>query len=380
MSDRPAVRQPRRRSGLLRVGRFYGVPLYFSVSWLVIALLLTVSYGPLIRQVVPTAGSVSSYVAASVFAVVFALCVLAHELGHTAISLALKRPVRRVVIFLLGGVSEIEHEPDRPRDEFFVSVAGPLVSLALGGVAAAARLLVGSTNLPGVVLTLLMWGNLVVAAFNLLPGLPLDGGRLLRALVWTLARARLNATRISAWGGRVISVVVAVSGILVNRDAYGITPGLITLVLAAYLWVGAGQSLRLAEVLDRAPSLSLPALLRPGLLVPPDVSIAEALRRAHEGNVGGLVVVDTADRPEAIVDERKLSAVPMQQRPWTAVSTVARPLDQGLVLPVNLSGTELLDAVRATPASEYLVVDAGGAPAGILSAADLASALRLRPA
>ncbi len=380
MSDPPAARQPHRRSGLFRVGRFYGVPLYFSASWLIIALLLTLSYGSLIKTVVPGTSRTTSYLAALAFAIVFALCVLAHELGHTAVSLALGRPVRRVVIFLLGGVSEIEHEPDRPRDEFLVSVAGPLVSLALGGVAAAGRLATDYYSVPGVVLTLLMWGNLVVAGFNLLPGLPLDGGRLLRALVWTVARSRLNATRISAWGGRVIAVVVAVSGILVDRSQYGITPGLITLVLAAYLWVGAGQSLRLAEVLDRAPALHLAALLRPGLLVPSDVSVAEALRRANEGRVGGLVLVDAADRPSAIVEERRISAVPMQQRAWTAVSTVARPLDQGLVLPVDLSGTALLDAVRATPASEYLVVDARGAPAGILSAADLAGALRLRSA
>jgi CBS domain-containing protein len=288
--------------------------------------------------------------------------------------------VRRVVIFLLGGVSEIEHEPDRPRDEFLVSVAGPLVSLALGGVAAAGRAVVGADNLPGVVLSLLMWGNLVVAAFNLLPGLPLDGGRLLRALVWSVARSRLNATRVSAWGGRVIAVVVAISGIVVNRDSYGFTPGLISLVLAAYLWVGASQSLRLAEVLDRAPSVRLASLLRPGLLVPADLSVAEALRRAQEGHVGGLVVVDSGDRPSAIVEERRISAVPLPQRPWTAVSTVARPLDGGLILPVDLSGPALLDAVRATPASEYLVVDSAGAPAGILTMADLAGALRLRPA
>jgi CBS domain-containing protein len=225
-----------------------------------------------------------------------------------------------------------------------------------------------------------MWGNLVVAAFNLLPGLPLDGGRLLRALVWSVARSRLSATRISAWCGRVIAVVVAGSGIIVNRDTFGVTPTLITLVLAAYLWVGAGQSLRLAEVLDRAPSLSLATLLRPGLLVRSDVSVAEALRRAQDENVGGLVVVDASDHPSAIVDERQISAVPVPQRPWTAVSAVARPLADGMVLPVDLSGTALLDAVRATPASEYLVVDARGTPAGILSTADLASALRLRPA
>jgi Zn-dependent protease/CBS domain-containing protein len=364
----------------VRVGRFFGVPLYFSASWLIIAVLLTVSYGPLIRQVVPGVSASAAYLAAVGFAVVFALCVLAHELGHTAVSLALGRPVRRVVIFLLGGVSEIEREPDRARDEFLVAVAGPVVSLLLGGVAALGYWLLRVDTLPGALCTLLMWGNVVVAAFNALPGLPLDGGRVLRALVWAVARSRLSATRISAWAGRAISVVVAVAGLMVNRGSYGITPGLVTIVLAAYLWVGAGQSLRLAEVLDRAPSLHLSSLLRPGVLVSADVSVAEALRRVHEAQAGGLVVVDSADRPSAIVEERRISAVPMPQRPWTSVTTVARPLEQGLILPANLSGPALLDAVRASPASEYLVVDDTGSPAGILAAADLATALQVRPA
>jgi CBS domain containing-hemolysin-like protein len=116
--------------------------------------------------------------------------------------------------------------------------------------------------------------------------------------------------------------------------------------------------------------------LRPGLLVPSDLSVAEALRRAWSGNARGLVLVDAADRPAAIVDEAKIGSVPVDRRPWTALSTVARPLEPGLMLPVHLSGTDLLDAVRATPAHEYLVVNEDGSPAGILAAADLAAALK----
>jgi hypothetical protein len=88
------------------------------------------------------------------------------------------------------------------------------------------------------------------------------------------------------------------------------------------------------------------------------------------------VLVDAQDRPAAIVDEARIATVPPERRDWTGVRTVARPLEHGLVLPVGLDGTALLDAVRATPATEYLVVDAAGTPAGILSTADLAAALR----
>ncbi len=121
---------------MLPVGRFFGVPIYFAPSWLLVAALLTVYYAPIVHDAVPDVSASTSYLLAATFAVLFALCVLAHELGHTAVSLALGNPVRRVVIFLLGGVSEIERDPDRPRDEFLVAAAGPLVSLLITGAAA----------------------------------------------------------------------------------------------------------------------------------------------------------------------------------------------------------------------------------------------------
>src|SRR5580704_16213975 len=101
----------RRPARMLAVGRFFGVPIYFAPSWLIIAALLTVYYAPIIEGVAPSISSGTAHLLAFAFAVLFALCVLAHELGHTAVSLALGLPVRRVVIFLLGGVSEIERDP-----------------------------------------------------------------------------------------------------------------------------------------------------------------------------------------------------------------------------------------------------------------------------
>jgi Zn-dependent protease len=361
---------------MVPVGRFFGVPIYFAPSWLLIAGLLTVYYAPIVRDVVPDIGSGSSYGVAFLFAVLFALCVLAHELGHTAVSLALGQPVRQVVIFLLGGVSEIERDPERPRDEFLVAAAGPFVSVLLTGLSLLGMQFVDTHTVLGVLIGLLFWSNLVVSAFNLLPGLPLDGGRLLRAGVWTVGRSRLRGTQVAAWSGRAVAILVAVSGLLADRTSWGLTAGFFGLLLAAYLWFGATQSLRVGELLDRVPHVHLQRLLRPGLLVPSDLSVAEALRRAWSGNARGLVLVDSSDRPAAIVDEAKIGSIPFDRRPWTALSAVARPLEPGLMLPVNLSGTELLDAVRATPAHEYLVVNEDGSPAGILAAADLAAALK----
>lgn len=370
--NRPAPRQRQ----LLRVGRFFSVPIYFAPSWVIIAALLTVYYAPVVADSVPGISASSAYLLALGFAVLFALCVLAHELGHTAVSLLLGNPVRRVVIFLLGGISEIERDADRPRDELLVSLAGPVVSLAVTAGCFGGYLAVEPRSMPGVMLLLLFWSNLVVAAFNLLPGLPLDGGRVFRAVVWAASGNRLTGTKFAAWSGRVVAVAVALSGLVLDRGTWGIGAGILGIALGAYMWFGAGQTLRVAQLMARVPAVSIDRLLRPGLLVPWDVSVAEALRRAWSGNARGLVVVDASDEPKAIVDEAQISAVPPERRPWTSLTAVSRPLEPGLVLPVHLSGEALLDAVRATPAHEYLVVNPDGSPAGILAAADLAAALQ----
>lgn len=363
------------RLRLLAVGRFFGVPVYFAPSWLIIAALLTYYYGPIVEHAVPGVSSSSAYLVAFVYAVIFALCVLAHEVGHTAVSLLLGKPVKRIVIFLLGGVSEIEREPDRPRDEFLIAAAGPLVSAVITGGLALGYAGLDHHTMPGVLVLLLFWGNLIVVVFNLLPGLPLDGGRLLRSLVWALAKSRLAGTRAGAWAGRVVAVGVLVTSPLLNDGALGFSAGLVSVLLALYLWFGAGQSLKIAEVIDRLPRVDLEALLRPGLLVSPDLSIAEALSRMWQGSARGLVLVDARDQPSAIVDEAQVNAVALERRPWVQLRAVSRPLEAGMVLRRGLSGEALLDAVRETPASEYLVVDDDGAPAGILATADLAAVL-----
>jgi Zn-dependent protease/CBS domain-containing protein len=366
---------------LLHVGGFRGVPVYFAPSWVLIATLITITYNGVIYDLVDGISHSTAYVAAFGFAVLLALSVLAHELGHTAVSLAVGKPVQRVVIFLLGGVSEIDGEIERARDELLIAVAGPLVSLGLAGASGLAHSLVPGGSVAAVLLSLMAWSNLVVAVFNLLPGLPLDGGRALRAAVWRLTRSWMTGTRIAAWGGRVIAVLVAGAAVALDVDGVnrGVGTGVFGVAVGAFIWIGATQALRFAEMQNRLPLLSTRSLLRQGLLVQADVPVAEALRRAEQSNARGLVVIDAAEQPRAIVDEIRLGALPADRRPWVTVSEVARPLEPGMVLSIALSGERLLDALRGTPAREYLVVHEDGSLAGILSATDLVAELT-RPA
>ena len=365
----------------LPVGRFFGVPLFLSPSWLLIAAIITFTYAGLVDETVDDISPAGSYAVAFGFAVLLAISLLLHELGHTAVSLALGMPVRRVVIFLLGGVSEIEEEPAEPGQEYLVAVAGPLVSLVLAAGSACLLPLADRGGVARTVIFLLVWSNLAVAIFNLLPGLPLDGGRLVRAAVWRVTRDRLTGTRAAAWGGRGVAVLVLGGAVLTVRPegVTGIGNVLLASLLAAFIWVGATQSLTAATVSARMPRIRIAELARPTLTVPPDLSVAEALRRAWTTGVRALVVVDSDGAPRALVSEAHVVAVPEPRRPWTTVADVARPLEPGLVLADSLSGEQVVEAFRATPASEYLVVGRDGRTVGVLSAADVAGILQGRP-
>jgi Zn-dependent protease len=376
VTQQPARRAARPGSTSGALFRVVGVPVVVSPSWLLIGLLLSAVYGPVLQDAAPRISTPTAYLAAVAYAVAFGACVLAHEIGHTLVSIALGHPVRRIVLFALGGVSEIDSEPERPRDELLIAAAGPLVSLLIAGLAAAGWSAAPGGTLLAALLALLFWSNLVLALFNLLPGLPLDGGRLLRAAVCAFGVRPVPATRVAAWSGRLVAVGLFVSGVLLDRTTAGLAAAVFTAALAAYLWYAAGRAQRVAELLSSVPDIRLTDLLRPGMFVPQDVTVAEAFARAWNAQARGVVLVDRADRPVAIVDEARAGAVPLEQRPWTPVTAVARPLEPGLTLPDDLDGPALLRRIQTTPAREYLVVHRDGRAAGILSAADVARHLR----
>jgi hypothetical protein len=215
--------------------------------------------------------------------------------------------------------------------------------------------------------------------FNLLPGLPLDGGRVLRAVVWRVTGDGQRASLLSAWAGRVVAVVVVpvlLLGVLpaVRESTADGTDVVFTLLVALFVYGGATASLRQAQVAAKLPGVSARLLARPALGVPADLPLAEAVRRARAVGARGLVVVDRADQPEGVVSEAAVIATPEQRRPWITVSALSRRVDAAMLLDAELRGEELLDAMRAAPAPEYVVRDAQG-HLGVLLAADVVRAV-----
>ena len=355
----------------IRIGRPFGIPVFISPYWFLIVGLFVFLYARGLFQSVP---GTLRYPVALVAVVLLYASVLVHELSHSLVARGFGLPVRRILLYPLGGFSEIEQEPPTPGREFLVSAAGPAISLAL---AAGAYALTRAVQDGGVVRDLvvqLFWANLLVGVFNLLPGLPLDGGRMLRAGVWKVTGRPGQATVVAAWAGRVLALAVLVVPLaLYARRGGGIQLFNVAwlAVIAAFMWTGAGQALRATRVRERLPALQARALARRAIAIPANLPLAEAIRRADAAQARALVVVDHEDRPIAIVNETAVMATPPQRRPWIEAGSLARTIDPGLVLSADLSGMALIDAVRRTPASEYLLVEQTGQVFGVLATADL---------
>ncbi|MFJ8595889.1 site-2 protease family protein [Streptomyces sp. NPDC093598] len=377
----PAPQRPEPRGGLL-MGRPFGVPVYVAPSWFLVAALITWVFGGQLERVLPELGA-ARYLVSLFFAVAFYASVLVHELAHTVAALRFKLPVRRIQLQFFGGVSEIEKEAETPGREFVLAFVGPLLSLVLAGVFYAAVQTVEPGTVPGVLLAGLMISNLIVAAFNLLPGLPLDGGRMLRAVVWKLTGKPMTGTIAAAWVGRALAVSVLIGlPLLTQSGALGtdavdnvgmdtVLDALLAAILAAIIWTGAGNSLRMARLREHLPELRARTLTRRAVPVETDTPLSEALRRANAAGARALVVVDADGKPLSLVREAAIVGVPEHRRPWVAVSGLAQDLTDGMRVSAELSGEELLDALRATPATEYLVVEETGEIYGVLSAADV---------
>jgi Zn-dependent protease len=375
VSEQPP-QQPSRLAAGIPAGKIFGVPLVVSPMWIVLVVLGTLVAPSVIRQNVHV-GTVGSYVVALALILLVYAAVLAHEASHVLVAKALGLRVGRVVLQLLGAVSEVLDEPQTPAREYLVAAVGPLTSVLLAGVAAAIGGTFPEHSIGWFLADSTATINGVVAVFNLLPGMPLDGGRLLRAALWHLTGDPMRGLLIAGWVGRGVGAATAVAGAVELRLAQGDeVSGIYLFAVALMVWTNASWSIVQARRGAAIPRLEMSSLVRPALTVEAQLPLAEAVRRARDIGARALVVVDGRDRWSGIVSEAAVQATPTERQPWMSVSDLARPVEAGLVLSPGLSGEDLMNAMQQTPATEYLVAGADGALQGVLARTDLIAVLR----
>ena len=378
MSDDRGPRGPvRRPPGTLQVGSIAGSPVLISRSWFLIAGLIAVMVAPAVERVEPGLGGLK-YLAGLMLAVLLYLSVLVHEASHAVVAKRFGLPVSSITLHFLGGMTAIEGEPASPRQEFWISVVGPISSLVVAAAALGLRL-VTPGGLIGLAVGGVAYTNLLVGVINLVPGLPLDGGRVLKAAVWKVTGDTHRGTIVAAWGGRVVAVLALGYPVLTRRLLHQPVSAIDFIfagVIAMFLWSGATAALESAKVRSRLPYLVARDLARRTLTVPAELPLGEAVRRAQEVEAGSIVTVTSTGVPIGVVNEAALLSVPAERRAWVPVSSVTRTLDDGLRLPVGIGGEDLIRAISSRPAGEYLLLDADGSIFGVLSTADVDRAFR----
>lgn len=371
MSDRREELRER-PPGTFRIGQIAGIDVLVRSSWLLVAALISVLMADRIDEVAPGLGELR-YLAGLAFAVLLYLSVLLHEISHALVAKAFKMPVKSVTLHFLGGVTEITGESKTPWREFCISVVGPITSLSVAA-AAWGLTFVAPDGLLGFACEALALTNLIVGVLNLVPGMPLDGGRVLRAAVWGLTGNQVTGTLVAGWSGRVVAVLVlgypSVLSYFLDVEPT-IVDYLFAAIIAVFMWGGATQTIMAAKVRRKLPSIQARSLGRRALTIADDTPLSEAVRAARESEAGGIVVLDRRGHLFGVVNEESVLATPEERRPWLTVASVTRRLESGMTLPADLAGEALVRAMQQAPAPEYVLTEPDGSVYGVLTTHDV---------
>lgn len=320
-----------------------------------------------------------AYVAALATTLLFFASVLLHELSHSFVARRMGIGVSRITLFIFGGVAQVDEEPRTPRQELLISIAGPAMSVLLAAVFGAVAMLLRNrwgTTIPGLCLERVAQVNLVLAIFNMVPGFPLDGGRILRSLLWMGWSDRVRSTRVASVFGQMVGYALAGIGVLQG-------------VALASPWLGifyVGMGLLLASVargtyrrelvqaaLDATPvwHFAVPPELSFPLGTP--LSYAAPYLLARGGGMPVPVLLDS--QPVGILSRDPVAAIPPWQWTQLRVEDVMDTLREEMVLRTSQSASAALDRMQRENRSSLMLVDQWGNFGGIVTAASLHAAL-----
>ncbi|MEU7788926.1 site-2 protease family protein [Amycolatopsis sp. NPDC049159] len=359
---------PLGRPAGVRVGAHWSV-------LLIMALLAGLLAQSLLPEAVPGRSPAVYWTAGVLGAVLFLGSLLAHELGHALVARHRGLAVDRVTLWVLGGSTEMSDEPPTPWTAFAVAVAGPVTSLLAGaGFLGASLLLPG---IAGVTASWLGWTNLALAVFNLLPGAPLDGGRVLQAIVWRLTGDKRRAQATAARSGNVVGLLLAVAG-LVELLWFGGFAGLWLAGIGWFLAFSARAELAAGPAREVLGRIRLGEIMTPDPVTAPGwFTVRGFAEQAASARFRTFPVVSFDGRPLGVVSLARLGRVPEQVRASTRVEDVcARPPACLLAAP-ETPLSAVLGRIGNRPGQDLVLVVSDGVLAGVVSPADVARTLEL---
>jgi Zn-dependent protease/predicted transcriptional regulator len=362
-----------------RLGRIGGIEIRVDPSWTLIVLLVAYSLFLQFTQTYRALSDPAGIALAVGATALFFGSVLAHEMTHALLARRAGIPVRDITLFIFGGATHAKVEARGPRAEFVVSIAGPLSSVALGGLFWGASIL-GRGVLPHPVegaLGYLGWVNLLLAVFNFLPGFPLDGGRVLRSIVWGVTHDLRRATRVATRAGEMIGYLLMAVGVLLVFAGALIT-GVWFAAIGWFLAQTARASYLDFEVREAMHAVDVDAVMERGLLsVPADATVREAVEDYLFRRDQDVFPVDQDGSTIGIFTGRLAQAVPRDERATRLVRDAMFPLEKLDVVRRREPMNEVLDRLEGDGRSFALVAEDGHV-VGLLTLADVARWIRRR--
>jgi Zn-dependent protease/CBS domain-containing protein len=365
----------------VRLGRILGIPVGLHWSVLVIALLLAQGVAlTVLPSAAPGRSGAAYWIAAAVASLLFLASLLAHEMSHAVVARHYRVGVKRVTLWLLGGVAELDGDAPNPRADLLIALAGPLTSVAAGAVFVGAAVVANAVGLPSVAVASLGWlaaVNLVLAVFNLLPGAPLDGGRVLRAALWWRRGNRAEAQRTASRWGVGLGVLLILAGavqILFTGDFGGLWLALIGWFLMSA--ANAEQSDAAALQLLRRVTVREAMNTNPGFGYANqtvDDFVDAVVRNRRER---AFPVIESDGAPVGVVDLAQVARLPAAARRGLRLRDACVPPRQA---PVVSPEQPLADVARrlSVPGPGVALVVTDGRVVGVLNRGDLARAVQL---
>jgi Zn-dependent protease/predicted transcriptional regulator len=369
-----------------QIARIYGIPIRIHISWLVIFWFVTWSLATgYLPDTLPGLSALRYWAMGAMAALLLFASVLLHELGHSYVALKYRIPIGQITLFIFGGVAQMRKEPPSPRAEFLIAIAGPIVSLVIAGICFGLVTLAEASSTAQAFRGLIALGavlgavNTNLGLFNLLPGFPLDGGRVLRAGLWAWTKDFYRATSHAAMVGLLFGVGFALIGALLIAGALtGTVSGQLAssggwiILLGVFLFAAARGSRRQASV--RASLAAMPVrdlMVDTVVSLTPDITLEEAVNRYFlPYGYSGFPVVQE-NRFLGLVTVADVQAVPISRWGSSRVEEVMRPVDDQLMVGPDMSTMEAVDRMIQQEVERLIVVE-NGLVVGLITRAAIA--------
>jgi Zn-dependent protease/CBS domain-containing protein len=359
----------------IRIGSVLGFEIRIDSSWFILFALILWSFSYMVfpRQVPDR--PVSTYLIMGLSGtLLFFVSLLAHEIAHSLVARWKDIPVEGITLFLFGGMAHTRMEAETPGDEFQIAAAGPLMSMLIAGLLVGAFWLGAQLGWPRTVLAVFQYIailNVILAVFNLLPGFPLDGGRLFRAIVWKVTGDVHRATRVASAGGRWLAYVLIAFG-LMSAFAGNVLGGMWMVFIGWFLRNAAISSYQqhiLLNVLSRVRAAQ--AMTPDPDTVPDYATVRELLDEYFMRRRHGAYPVTRGDETVGLITLHAVREVPREERDTRTAGDVMLAADEKIVVRPEERMVAVLDKLRGSPAHRVLVMS-DGALLGIITASDIA--------